>query len=132
MKNEPFGIEIELAVEPVMPLLQVSGRSCSIAWPVFFARQAMTSKEAVKPGHRDGQADEAACANPTIKADPSMPASFTSTDSESENPPLGNPLRFRTVENRPKFLLSAAEVVSADSQLAAQTRSLERRHDFAA
>ena len=39
-------------------------------------------------------------ANPTIKADPSKLASFTSTDSESENPPLGNPLRFRTVENR--------------------------------
>ena len=31
-----------------------------------------------------------------------MLASFTSTDSESENPPLGNPLRFRTVENRSK------------------------------
>ncbi len=29
-----------------------------------------------------------------------MLASFTSTDSESENPPLGNPLRFRAVENR--------------------------------
>jgi hypothetical protein len=43
---------------------------------------------------------EAGHANPTIKADPSMLASFTSTDSESENPPLGNPLRFRAVENR--------------------------------
>ena len=33
-----------------------------------------------------------------------MLASFTSTDSESENPPLGNPLRFRAVENRSKRL----------------------------
>jgi len=29
-----------------------------------------------------------------------MLASFTSTDAESENPSLGNPLRFKTVENR--------------------------------
>ena len=43
---------------------------------------------------------EAGHANPTIKADPSILASFTSTDSESENLPLGNPLRFKTVENR--------------------------------
>lgn len=31
-----------------------------------------------------------------------MPASSTSTDSESENQPLGNPWRFITVENRSK------------------------------
>ena len=36
-----------------------------------------------------------------------MLASFTSTDSESENPPLGNPLRFRPVENRSKLDFTA-------------------------
>lgn len=37
--------------------LRTSGRSCSIAWPVFFARHAVTNEEAMKPGHRDVQAD---------------------------------------------------------------------------
>ncbi|WP_298191036.1 hypothetical protein, partial [Novosphingobium sp.] len=38
--------------------------------------------------------------DPSIKADPSMLASFTSTDSESEIYDDGNPQRFITVENR--------------------------------
>ena len=43
---------------------------------------------------------KAANADPSIKAGPSVLASFTGTDSESEIWPDGNPQRFITVENR--------------------------------
>jgi hypothetical protein len=35
----------------------MSGRSCSTAWPVFFARHTSAREEAVEPGNRDVQAD---------------------------------------------------------------------------
>ncbi len=53
-----------------------------------------------------------------------MLASFTSTDSESENPPLGNPLRFRAVENRFKLSESQPHLSKVNSP---QPRQKHRR-----
>ena len=170
-EHEPLGIEVELAVEPVVPLPQdVGAVLLERHGQSFFARHAVTNEEAVKPGHRDVQAEfdqrqaqffkrdvlarlphgedlrspfldpprahvatlrlgaqscrsraaaqasgspsrarrrtgslphgnssrlrsppQAAGANPSIEVGPSMPASCTSTDSESEITPGGNP-----------------------------------------
>jgi hypothetical protein len=54
-EHETFGFQIDLTVEPVVPLLQDVGPVLLDAWPVFFCASCHGDKEAVKPGHRDGQ-----------------------------------------------------------------------------
>jgi len=59
--------------------------------------QSMAPPQISPPPHgnssRHQSLPEDANANPSIEVGPSMPASFTSTDSESEISPGGNPLR---------------------------------------
>jgi hypothetical protein len=57
-EDHAFGIEIELAVEGALALLQDFGSLLlDSIWPVIISRHAAALKEAVKPGERDSQAD---------------------------------------------------------------------------
>ncbi len=65
-----------------------------------------------------------------------MLASFTSTDSESENPPLWNPLRFMMVENRSSRDLTASDDLAVllvnflpiEADLSFHARTVEGTH----
>ena len=100
---------------------RMSGRSCSMAWPVFFARHAPAYEEAMQPGDGDEQANRGQACALFLKRD--VVARFS--DRKDVCRPLFHPARAHiAVEGATPSRAAAARQLSPSSTAA---RSRERK-----